>query len=283
MSQRTESLFEWAQWATEREREVFERVPRRIIDTRGVFFEPTQIELTGGNGTLARVVRTRDHVLGPLIRMPLPNQATDWRWQEAFTTFKREGIPVFCVPRAVLENSDIRARSIEVIHTEKRRRFARPPHQVLKATVHPRWLSSKHAREAYFLSGYDLKERGLSYFFCELPPGFVPTTVEDAYQSLQPESVKRALSQKRKVLRQGDMFFIQMRGEPEPHQDWIVTDGRLFDTNHFATERARSDGMVMVRGRIEHKPFGRRPDHRPLRLPRGWWITVRNTVPVVRN
>ena len=268
--------------ATERDREIFERVPRRIVDGRGVFFEPTQIELSGGNGTLARVVRTKDHVLGPLIRMPLPNQATDWRWEEAFKTFRREGIPVFCVPRAVLENSDIRPKSIEVIHTEKNRRFARPPHQVLKATVHPRWLTAKRAREAYFLSGYDRNERGLSYFFCELPPGVVPTTVEDAYQSLQPESVKRALSQKRKVLRQGDMFFIQVKGERTPTDAQTAKDMRLFDTNHFATEYGNVNGLRMVRGRIEHKPFGRRPDHRPLRLPKGWWITVRNTVPVVR-
>jgi hypothetical protein len=158
----------------------------------------------------------------------------------------------------------------------------RPPQQVIEATVWPNW--SRKPRHTYFMSGYDLNERGLSYFFCELPSGEVPTSVEHAYQMLRPESVRRALAQNRKVMRQGDMFFIKTRGEEGPPEDRITTDTRLFDTNHYVSEHARHNGLVMVRGKVSHQPDGRRPDHAALRLPgNAWWIAVRNTVPVTRG
>lgn len=280
MSERTDSIFEWAMWATAKERPFYERVPRRIVDGRGLIFEPTAIHATR-EGTIAQVIRTKDHKEGPLVRMVLPNQITSHRWGLVFNILQREGIPVVAVPSRVLDNSDIRKSTIEVIHTERRRKFARPPHQLIRALVMPRY--ERKPRTTYFLSGYDRQERGLSYFFCELPPGFSGTTVEDAYQALQPESVKRALAQNRKVLRQGDMFFIQVRKEPTPEPHQVVTKGRLFDTNHKAEMVGRRNRVWFARGKVYHDPLGRRPDHKPLHLPRGWWIIVRNTVPVVRH
>lgn len=283
MSERTKMIEAWVDWAFDRERPYYERIPRGIRDTRGLLFSPSGIEYTGGEGTAVRVERTRDGETGiPLARMRLPNQLTEFRWDEIYRALRKAGVPVFVIPRAVLENADIRTKSIEVIHSEARRRFARPPHQVIRATVAPRW--TRKPREAYFLSGYDSNEKGLSYFFCELPSAARPTTVEEAYQALQPESVLRARAQRRKIMRQGDMFFIQVRGEEGPPDDRIATEARLFDTNHFVSELARHNGLVMVRGKVFHNPFGRRPDHKPLRLPgRGWWIAVRNTVPVTNN
>lgn len=281
MSDRTRTIDAWIDWAFERERLAYVRVARGILDGHGLIYEPTSIEFTGGNGMAVRVERTRERG-APLARMTLPNPVTERRWGQIYRALRRKGIQVYVVPRAVLDESDIRRKSINVIHSESERRWARPPHQLIEATVSPRW--ERKTRQTYFLSGYDLNEKGLSYFFCELPPHARPTTVEEAYQALQPESVKRARAQRRKVLRQGDMFFIQTRGEEGPPDDRIITDTRLFDTNHFVPELARHNGLVMVRGKVSHRPLGRRPDHRPLRLPgRGWWIAVRNTVPVVRR
>lgn len=255
---------------------------RNVHDSHGLVYEGSSIEATGGNGTIAKMLRSAEDVEGPLIRMGLPNQVTILRWRDIYRTAERKDVPVVVVPRLVLDSADIRYRSIKVIASERRPRMFRPPQQVIEAVVHPRWL--RHPRTAYFMSGYDLNERGLSYFFCELPPGAEPTTVEEAYQALKPESVKRAEAQGRKVLRQGDMFFIGTRGEEGPPEERIITEARLFDTNHFVSELARHNGLVMVRGRVSHSPVGRRPDHATLRLPgRAWWIAVRNTVPVTQD
>jgi hypothetical protein len=283
VSERTKTIDTWVAWAFAQERPYYTRIPRSIRDQRGLMFSPTQIEYTGGEGTAVHIERTFDGETGiPLARMGLPNQLTERRWGELYRALRQAGIPVYVVPRAVLENADVRRKSIEVLHSEGRRKFARPPQQLIRATVNPRW--GRKSRVAYFLSGYDLNEKGLSYFFCELPPAARPTTVEEAYQALQPESVLRARAQRRKIKRQGDMFFIQAQGEEGPPEKSIVTDARLFDTNHYVSELARHNGLVMVRGRVFHNPSGRRPDHRAIRLPgKAWWIAVRNTVPVVKD
>lgn len=281
MSERTKMIDAWVAWAFERERVFYGRMPRNIRDVRGLFFSPTHIEYSGAEGTAVHVLRTADEGV-PLARMILPNQLTDRRFGEIWRALRAHGVMVYTIPRNVMENADIRAKQVVVLDTERKRKFARPPHQLVQARVSPRWTNRD--RTAYFLSGYDLNEKGLSYFFCELPPNATPTTVEEAYQALQPESVLRARAQRRKVMRQGDMFFIQTQGEEGPPDDRINTDARLFDTNHYASELARHNGLVMVRGRVFHNPTGRRPDHKALRLPgKGWWIAVRNTVPVVKG
>lgn len=274
----------WAKWTFEQERPYYRSMPRNIRDTRGIFFAPRAIEYGGGEGLAVNVVRSRDEGNGvPTARMTLPNQLTHKRFYEIWRALRAEGVQVFVVPRNVLEAADIRSTHVEVIHSRPSHKFARPPHQLIRAKVTPRWSAKKH-RTSYFLSSFDLNERGLSYFFCELPPDAHPTTVEEAYQALQPESVLRARAQGRKVMRQGDMFFIQAKGEEGPPEDRIVDDARLFDTNHYVSELARHNGLLMVRGRVFHNPSGRRPDHKAIRLRgRGWWIAVRNTVPVTQS
>jgi hypothetical protein len=281
MSERTKTIERWMNLAMVRHREAWRNLPG-VIDGHGLLYVGNVIEATGGNGTIAKMLRTSEHGETPLLRMGLPNQVTIRRWREIYRIAERKGVQVVVVPRAVLDNSDIRRNTIQVVASERRPRLFRPPQQVIQATVAPRW--TRKTRTSYFLSGYDLNERGLSYFFCELPTDAVPTTVEEAYQSLKPESVRRAEAQGRKVMRQGDMFFIKTRGEEGPPDERIITEARLFDTNHFVSEYARHNGLVMVRGKVFHNPVGRRPDHATLRLlGNSWWIAVRNTVPVTVN
>lgn len=229
-------------------------------------------------GIIAAFMRSGVDDKIPLLRMGLPNELSIIRWREVYSIAESMGVQVVVIPGRVLDRSDIVRPSIVLIDSEKRPARFRPPQQLIKATVRP-W--SSRAREAYFMSGYDLRERGLSYFFCELQPDAQPRTVEEAYQSLKPESVLRAEAQKRKILRQGDMFFIRMQGEEGPDRGIIRHQLRLFDTNHFVSEGGWREEVLMVRGRVTHNPAGRRRDHRPLILPgRDWWIAVRNTVPV---
>lgn len=281
MSRRTQMIDAWIDWAFEQRRLIYKNPPGHISDGRGMVYGVSAAEFSNFEGLAVAVERRREDGV-PLARMSLPNLLTNRRWGEVYKALKRKGIPVIVAPAAVLRQSDIVVATAVIVAEELRRRPFRPPQQLIRATVYPRY--SQYKRESYFLSGYDLNERGLSYFFCELPPGYEPTTVEEAYRALQPESVKRALAQGRKVLRQGDMFFIQTQDEEGPLEESVLKNACLFDTNHYASEWAHHGGLVMVRGKVYHKPLNRRPDHRPLYLPgRRWWIAVRNTVPVVDN
>jgi hypothetical protein len=133
----------------------------------------------------------------------------------------------------------------------------------------------------YFLSGFDVNEPGLSYFFCELQPGVTPTTVEEAYETLKPESVIKAEEAGRKIRRQGDMFFISL-----PHgtvlEGPIINWGQLHGTNHIAHEVIYHQGLTYARRLVKHAPRGRPRDHQSLHLGGHWHLCVKNTVPVNR-
>lgn len=166
-------------------------------------------------------------------------------------------------------------------------------------------------RRAYFLSGFDLNESRPSYFFCELPRGARPTTVEEAYEALKPDAVKLAESMGREVKRQGDIFAIPMPGltlaqlradggtarrRVAPIEEVTVWGRRtsrtvrrrvtehlahILDTNHEATEVVdMPNGQTYARGALVHEPgANRRPDHVRLSLGRDWHLVVKNTVP----
>ena len=280
MSERTRSIANWLDINLARKREPYARL-RGVFDKHGLFFIGASIEYAGGNGPAAHLVRDSTHDLGPLLRMALPNQVTYRRFREIYRIGREKDVPVVVVPRNVLAQADIRTNSIRLIATERRMRMFRPPQQVIEAQVWPNW--ERKPRTAYFLSGYDIAERGLSYFFCELPTDTAPESVEHAYQMLQPESVKRAIAQRRKVYRQGDMFFIRAKDEEGPVD--IDSDLYLFGSNHRVAQGGNNpDGLVMVRGKVEHRPMNRRADHKPLFLPgRGWYIAVQNAVRVTDN
>jgi hypothetical protein len=281
MSERTRSIERWLDINLKQKKEPYERM-RGVHDGHGIWFVGAGIEYSNGNGPAAHLVRDSTSLKGgPLLRMALPNQITYRRFREIYRIATDKSVPVVVAPRSVLAQADIRTNTIKLIATERRMRMFRPPQQVIEATVWPNWDSKP--RTAYFLSGYDLAERGLSYFFCELPTDTAPESVEHAYQMLQPESVKRAHAQRRKVYRQGDMFFIRAKDEEGPTK--ILSDVTLFETNHRVSEGGfNKDGLLMVRGKVQHRPFNRGPDHRTLVLPgRGWYIAVQNAVRVVDN
>lgn len=254
----------------------------------GMVVQDYSIREGDGNTRLAEFWRHGDR---PLVRLTLPNPLTITKHRLIRDVVEKEGGSWFCVPRRTLEAASIVDDSIEVIHTKRSKHPIRADEQLIRATVRSEgkriwnsywgeYTSKPVDRTAYFLSGYDQNEKGLSYFFCELPPGVEPTTVEEAYDALVPESVKIAKRVRRKVKRQGDMFFVRMPRRWEPSKG-VDKNYRLHRSNHYADQGVTESGVLYVTGTIKHNPFGRRADHRPLRLGRRWWISVRNTVPVV--
>jgi hypothetical protein len=143
----------------------------------------------------------------------------------------------------------------------------------------------RRRRRAFFLSGFDQNEPRPSYFFCELPPGAKPTTVEEAYAALKPETVRLAEAQGREVKRQGDIFAIPVptvtKRALAKAGATFMKRGDIFRTNHQGTEVAiLPDGTTLARGCLRHVPEGRRPDHRRLTLGRDFHVLVKNTVPL---
>jgi hypothetical protein len=138
-------------------------------------------------------------------------------------------------------------------------------------------------RVARFLSGWDSND--FTYFLSELPG--MPDTVAEAYESLKPQAVLAAEADGRDVLRQGDVFVIPtaLTTRDLTKRGAVRTRmGAVFGTNHEATETAvLPDGTTLVRGTLRHRPHGRRPDHRALKVADGktWGLAARNTVPLM--
>jgi hypothetical protein len=134
----------------------------------------------------------------------------------------------------------------------------------------------------YFISGYDANETPPLYFLARLPHEV--ETYQEAIESLKPESVKLAEKAGLEVLRQGDMFAIPTEFETKDLEKMDATffDGvGLYGTAHYAEGMARlPDGTQLGRGVMKHRPTRRNPDHHDLTLPAGWYLIVKNTVPI---
>jgi hypothetical protein len=146
-----------------------------------------------------------------------------------------------------------------------------------------RW-SKTVTRRAKFLSGFDRNEDRQTYFFCEMPKA-AATTVAAALEALKPDTVRIAEQMGRLVRRQGDIFAVELTGldkrKLRKRAAVFTRQGRLFGTNHVATETAAlPDGTLLARGCLTHKPSGRAPDHARIRLAGGWYVVVKNTVPL---
>lgn len=160
-------------------------------------------------------------------------------------------------------------------------------------------VSGQRRRWAYYLSGFDANETRPSYFFCELPPGVSPTTVDEAYETLKPTAVKLAEQMGRDVKRQGDIFAVPMptldvrdlkkrgtyarmpkRGTVDPRRGETADVPYLLNTNHAASEVVVIDGQTYARGMMTHVPAWRAPDHKRLKLGQEWHLIVKNTVPI---
>jgi len=119
-----------------------------------------------------------------------------------------------------------------------------------------------------FLSGMD--ESGVRnglFFLTELVDNEVET-VADAFESLKPEQVKQAEAEGKKVLRQGEWFFVEVgdldTGLKVEVQKQYVLKGRRADRedHHVVTEGIEIDGRQFVRGVVKHS----RGEHRMLKL-----------------
>jgi len=281
----------WIEWNSARERHSWE-TPRQLeLRIRGLSFRGNEV-LEGD-----QVTRLAEFVYEPggrgIVRLTLPNQMTIRRHRMIRRIAESMDVRVLITPRSVIDQADIDWSSIEIIDTAETEEPFRAAEQLIRAHVRVytgtrmgrdfwgRWIYSAE-RDAYFLSGFDRNERRLSYFFCELPPGVEPRTVAEAYQALKPPSVVAAEDQRRRVLRQGDMFMIRMPRDFYPAGDY-ETRQYVHSTNHMADLYARTDdGLVFVSRNLRHRPVGRRADHKTLHLGRRWYLCVKNTVPVTR-
>lgn len=148
-----------------------------------------------------------------------------------------------------------------------------------------RWITT-HKRRAKFLSGFDHNETRRCYFFCELPK-MSETTVAAAYDALKPTVVHYAERVGREVRRQGDIFAIETAFTTRDlRRRGAVFSKRthLIGTNHTATQVATlPDGTTFARGCLYHEPERRRPDHSRIKVPSGWSLIAKNTVPVTKR
>ena len=148
-----------------------------------------------------------------------------------------------------------------------------------------RWTTT-HKRRAKFLSGFDHNETRRCYFFCELPK-MSETTVAAAYDALKPTAVRYAEVVGREVRRQGDIFAIETAlATRDLRRRGAVFSKRthLIGTNHTATQVATlPDGTTFARGCLYHEPDRRRADHARIKVPSGWSLIAKNTVPVTKR
>lgn len=284
MSRRTDldTYFEWAL----RRPEVWQNSP--IAQGRGLRFYSSQIDSAGGDTLAAWINRKRD--TDPVLRLVLPNPLTAVRYRAIRDAAHRAGITTVTVPTAVLDRTEAKKSTIKVLDRIKGRGF-RGDQELWTAQVEVQiydnftFRRKTASRQAYFLSGYDMQEPGLSYFFCEIDPTAEPQTISDAYRALRPRSVVLADRQQKKVKRQGDMFFIRMEKGWTPLQE--PREAYLHKSNHYALSVSKNlrsnDGLTYVQGDVMHRPDGRPADHRKLRLGTDyWWLCVPNAVPVAR-
>lgn len=110
-------------------------------------------------------------------------------------------------------------------------------------------------------------------------------TIEDAYQSLKPQEVVDAEKNGLKVIRQGEWFFIPVKGEFEPvmhNPRWGNDKGKLVamplelragqNRPNRVTQHAKRGNETLVTGQATHS--GR--EHAALNL-KGWFKAVPNT------
>ena len=268
-------LVRWITWCMDDnpKRSIYDNMPNR--NHRRLSAGGSSMWL-GSEGMIARVHKTKDG--GWYIISRLPNILTNAAHNDIRRAAERCGVPVLYTSEVVLDRAMIMRSSVKVLDQQAKAPFLRPRHVLFSASVH----GGDSVRQAYFLSGYDVNERN-SYFLCEVAGE--PQTIAEAYEALKPKSVKVAEAQGRKVRRQGDMFFIKAKRSEIPNDDVITAkldyDAFLFGSNHTVSQCVQTEGVLFVRGKVRHRPRGRRPDHKTLHLPPGWWIAVQNAVPIV--
>lgn len=195
----------------------------------------------------------------------------------------RNGLPVIYMQPRQINDAGIDIRSITILDQGRLPRDkTKGTDTLFTANVTARW-SSRILRQGLFISGFDTNEPHGGYFLCEVDPTNNPRTLEAAYAALVPDAVKQAELYGREVRRQGDLYFIPMPDMEVP--DVYDANVAIFQTNHIAEfitgqGQHRRHELGYVRGTIRHRPAGRRPDHRPIRLGETWHMVVKNLVPI---
>lgn len=146
---------------------------------------------------------------------------------------------------------------------------------------------------SYFLSGFDetASSNTTGYFISKLPRR--ATSVEDAFLSLAPKSVQKAIAEGLEVKRQGDTFAIPAtniltRKVKNKQKSGLVTKafwGATYNTreypmlndSHAATEIGYVNKVMYARGSLIHRPANRRPEHKRIKLGNVWHKIVFNT------
>jgi hypothetical protein len=154
---------------------------------------------------------------------------------------------------------------------------------LFRATVYGR-SPNYDTREAYFISAWDNQDRN-TYFLSELPHAV--DSLDEAYEALKPETVKRGEREGRRIVRQGDIFAVETEVTTRALTKAGAVRERmapLLGTNHVATEVAvLPNGATLARGFLHHKPPFRDSDHRRQRIGNTWAVIVKNTVPVTKE
>ncbi|MGL4335366.1 MAG: hypothetical protein ACRCST_00625 [Turicibacter sp.] len=127
----------------------------------------------------------------------------------------------------------------------------------------------------------EIKHKIFNPFMVEIPKQV--ETIEQAYQALKPIQVVEAEAKGLKVLRQGEFFFIPVKGEFESDKtvnNWGDDNGKVVDKRmelqagnnrpNYATKGIEKLGLVS--GTVSHS--GR--EHKDLKLV-GWYKAVPNT------
>lgn len=155
--------------------------------------------------------------------------------------------------------------------------------QFIDETVHFTGSSLFSVGEKLFLFDIDRREiehKIFNAFLVEVPEAV--STIKDAYESLKPKDVKDAEAKGLKVLRQGEWFFVPIKGEFEP----VKPRAERWDKKEFEPLELRAGqnrpnnvskyatvvGGHVVSGYVEHS--GR--EHAKLVL-KGWFKPVPNT------
>src|SRR5216684_1353412 len=84
--------------------------------------------------------------------------------------------------------------------------------RITKRTIHTLGDSVLRVKDRFYLSGVDETGKGSGmYFFAELATKQAPPTLEEAYNTLKPKTVREAEGRGLNVLRQGEWFAIPAR------------------------------------------------------------------------
>jgi len=137
-------------------------------------------------------------------------------------------------------------------------------------------------RDHLFIAGMD----GQSYFVSAIDVHrYTPRTVKEALEALKPDVVKEAEKSGKKVMRQGEWFFVRDDGLTERDEKVMyeslernfVLPRELTGNPHTATRGRVFHDLIVVSGSIRH------PEHRMLRLSKATqrtgkiWLAYKNT------